>query len=131
MHISKRLVFVLPFLCSLMLSAADWPNWRGPASDGSTSESRFPISWDRTNNVLWRVALPERGNSSPIVWQDHVFVTQTAGNRRTLMCLNRKSGAILWQAGPTYDLPEETMKESNPYCSASPVTDGTRVIAFF
>jgi len=48
-----------------------------------------------------------------------------------LWCVDRKSGAVLWQAGPTYDLPEETMRESNPYCSASAVTDGDRVIAFF
>ncbi len=110
---------------------ANWPNWRGPATDGSTPESDFPLSWDRTNNVQWRVALPEPGNSSPIIWGDRVFVTQAIGNRRTLWCVDSKSGAILWQAGPTYDQPEETMKENNPYCAASAVTDGERVIAFF
>ncbi len=115
----------------LVAAASDWPNWRGPSGDGSTGETNLPTSWAQTNNVLWRVSLPEPGNSSPIIWHDKVFLTQAAGNRRTVLCLDRGSGTVLWQAGPTYDLPEETMKESNPYCSASPVTDGDRVIAFF
>jgi outer membrane protein assembly factor BamB len=130
MHIRISQLFFLVFF-AVGSFGANWPNWRGPASDGSTSEDGFALSWDRTNNVRWRVALPEPGNSSPILWEDRVFVTQAVGQRRTLWCVDRKSGAVLWQAGPTYDLPEETMRESNPYCSASPVTDGERVIAFF
>lgn len=47
------------------------------------------------------------------------------------MCFDRDTGALLWQAGPEYNQPELTMKENNPYCSASPVTDGKRVIGFF
>src|SRR5205814_2133941 len=109
----------------------NWPNWRGPLSNGATEEANLPISWSRTNHVLWRVALPERGNSSPIVWKDRVFVTQAVGKRRTVICVDRKSGTTLWLAGPVYDLPELTMEDSNPYCAASPVTDGERVLAFF
>ncbi len=130
MHIRACLSLVFWVVCPIF-AAAEWPNWRGPSSDGSTAEDHFPISWDRTNNVLWHLPLPERGNSSPVIWKDHVFVTQAEGNRRNLICIHRKSGAVLWQAGPAYYYPEETMSESNPYCSASPVTDGTRVIGFF
>ena len=114
-------------------TASNWPNWRGPFGNGSTDEpsSAFPISWSRTNNVLWRLELPEPGNSSPIVWGNRVFITQAEGTRRTVICVDRDTGKRLWQSGPTYDLPEPTMKDSNPYCAASPITDGTRVIAFF
>src|SRR5205085_1364884 len=52
------------------------------------------------------------------------------GQRRTLMCLDRKDGKLLWQEGPTSEALERT-HGTNPYCSASPVTDGTRVIAWF
>jgi outer membrane protein assembly factor BamB len=131
MRITQLLPVLLLLLSQMAGWGANWPNWRGPAGDGSTPENGFPVSWDTTNNVLWRVPLPEPGNSSPIVWKDRVFLTQAVGSRRTLMSVNRKNGAVLWQAGPNYNLPEETMKESNPYCAASPVTDGTRVIAFF
>src|ERR1051326_3490880 len=99
----------LPFLVGYAFSAAalfggNWPNWRGPGSDGSTTERGFPISWDRTNNVQWRVALPEPGNSSPIMWQDRVFITQAMGQRRTLWCMDAASGKVLWQTGPIYGL---------------------------
>ena len=82
--------------------------------------------------MKWRIDLPERGNSSPIVWGDRVFVTQAVGadNRRTLLCFDRASGKQLWQAGVTYTEREQTQRD-NPYCSATPVTDGERVIAFF
>lgn len=129
---------ILRFLlaCGLVASsfptaAENWPNWRGPHSNGSATEESFPLSWDRTNNVAWRIELPEPGNSSPVVWSNRVFITQAMGNRRALWCIDRTSGKVLWQAGPTYDQPEETHTESNPFCTASPVTDGERVIAFF
>ena len=118
---------------TITTQATNWPNWRGPYSNSSTDEASadFPATWSRTNNVLWRLDLPEPGNSSPIVWRDRVFITQAEGTRRTVICVDRDTGKRLWQSGPTYDQPELTMKGSNPYCAASPVTDGTRVIAFF
>lgn len=109
----------------------NWPQWRGPNMNGATEDQGAAVSWSTNSNVLWRVALPGPGNSSPIVWKDRVFITQAIGKQRALMCFNRKSGAVLWTVGPTYDQPEPTMSESNPYCAASPVTDGKRVIAHF
>lgn len=126
-------VFLVLLCCSLTNFAKqeNWPQWRGPNMNGATDDQGAPISWSTNSNVLWRVALPGPGNSSPIVWKDRVFITQAIGKQRALMCFNRKSGAVLWTAGPTYDQPEPTMTESNPYCAASPVTDGKRVIAHF
>jgi outer membrane protein assembly factor BamB len=130
-------VLIRLFIAAVPLSswpgclAANWPEWRGPERDGSTTEKNFPISWSTESNVVWRVELPEAGNSSPIVWKDRVFVTQAIGKQRAILCVERSSGKVLWTSGPTYDEPEETMKESNPYCAASPVTDGERVIAHF
>jgi len=80
--------------------------------------------------VKWKVALPDRGNSTPIVWEDRVFLTQAEGLRRTLMCFDRNDGKLLWQQGPTLAAPERT-HALNPPCSSSPVTDGERVIAWF
>ncbi len=114
-------------------SAANWPHWRGDAAgSGVSSDSAAPTSWSATDNVLWKVDLPNRGNSTPVVWGDKVFLTQVveAENNRTLMCLDRKSGRLLWQQGVVYDQPEKTHK-TNPYCSASPTTDGERVIVTF
>ena len=112
------------------LPAGNWPAWRGPAGTGVSDEKNLPVKWGPTENVKWRVALPERGNSSPIVWGDRLFVTQPVGERRTLICFNRADGKLLWQQGVTTREKEPT-HGTNPYCSASPVTDGERVIASF
>lgn len=131
---SWLLTFLLLLLQGTITAhATNWPNWRGPLNNGTTDEAAaaFPATWSRTNNVLWHIDLPEPGNSSPIVWKDRVFITQAEGTRRTVICADRDTGKRLWQSGPSYDQPELTMKESNPYCAASPVTDGTRVIAHF
>jgi outer membrane protein assembly factor BamB len=110
--------------------AADWPAWRGPEGIGVTSEEHLPLKWSKTENVRWRVELPEASNSTPIVSNGRVFVTQAVGDRRTLMCFDRTDGKLLWQRGVTTKEKEPT-HGTNPYCPASPVTDGQRVIASF
>lgn len=110
--------------------AENWPQWRGPNGDGTTSDSA-PVEWGPEKNVRWRVELPEAGNSTPIVWGDRVFVSQalTDSQQRTLMCFARESGSLLWQKGVGY-AEEELTHDRNPYCSASPATDGERVIVW-
>jgi outer membrane protein assembly factor BamB len=112
--------------------AGQWPGWRGASGTGTTSEKNLPLNWSTSENVKWRSELPERGNSSPIVWGDKVFVTQALSDskRRTIMCFDRANGKLLWQSGPTYTESEPT-QQANPYCAATPVTDGERVIASF
>ena len=118
------------FFVATPAMAENWPQWRGPQGIGISSESNLPLEWSQTQNVRWKVKLPERGNSTPIVWDDKIFVTQPVDKeqRRTLMCLDRATGKTLWQAGTTYAA-EEPTHATNPFCSASPVTDGERVIA--
>jgi outer membrane protein assembly factor BamB len=118
------------FAAALPLHSADWPAWRGPDANGVTGETNLPLKWSATENVKWKVELPEPGNSTPIIFGDRIFLTQAVGARRTLMCLDPKDGHTLWQQGPTWDAPERTHK-TNPYCASSPVTDGERVVAWF
>jgi len=111
----------------------NWPGWRGPDGNGVSSEKNLPVKWSTTENVRWHVPLPGPCNSSPIVWGNRVFVTQAldGGNRRTVMCFDRADGKLLWQSGAAYSDKEPTQQQNNPYCSATPVTDGERVIASF
>ena len=113
--------------------AANWPSWRGSVDgSGISAGKQLPLEWSETSNIRWRAKLPERGNSTAVVWGGRVFVTQAieAENRRTLMCFDRADGRLLWQKGVVYAERERT-QPANPYCSASPVTDGERVIASF
>ena len=132
--------FTHPALALTLLAAAagaaepgeNWPRWRGPGGDGATAASGAPIEWGPERNVRWRIALPEAGNSTPVVWGDRVLFTQPLSdtNERALICVDRATGAERWRRGVIDTEPERTHR-TNPYCSASPVTDGERVIAWF
>lgn len=110
----------------------NWPQWRGPNGSGFISTNNVVTQWGPKQNVKWRIELPEAGNSTPIVWNDQVFFTQplTEAKQRGLVCVDRASGREIWQRAVTYEQTEASHK-TNPFCSASPVTDGERVIAWF
>src|SRR5262245_11321400 len=95
-------------LCAINVAHAEnWPGWRGPRGDGTVGESGFPMKWSGTDNVAWKLALPGRGHSSPIVWGDRVFVTaclegnakkdRTTPRDRVLICVDANAGKVLWQ----------------------------------
>src|SRR5581483_2548081 len=122
--------------------ADNWPAWRGPTGQGHSAETDLPVKWSATENVKWKVPLPDEGNSTPVVWGDRVFVTQATGKTtwppkggggpataesRMLLCFRRSDGKELWRKEVTYKEPEST-HPTNPFCSASPATDGERVI---
>jgi len=129
--ITVSTVLLLTLTCQVR--AESWPAWRGDAAgSGVTSETKLPLKWDKDTNVRWRIELPDRGNSTPIVWKDRVFVTQAIDETkwRGLLCFNRADGKLLWKNGVTYSKKEQTHK-ANPYCSSSAVTDGEYVIVYY
>jgi outer membrane protein assembly factor BamB len=119
---------------SSVAGAEEWPQWRGPRGNGITREQGAPTEWsaEGQKGVAWRTPLAEPGNSTPIVWGDQVFVAQPdrAGKQRKLLCFSRIDGKLLWEQGVPYE-GEEPTHETNPFCSASPVTDGERVIVWY
>jgi outer membrane protein assembly factor BamB len=112
--------------------AADWPAWRGPHHDGTCDETGLPVKWSATEGIAWKAELPDRGNSTPVVVGDKLFITQCTEStgRRELWCFDKKTGKSLWKSGITYKEQEPT-HGTNPHCSASPATDGERVIVSF
>lgn len=116
--------------------AAYWPRWRGPSGQGHVAGSGYPDSWSavgpQTENVLWKVKVPGRGNSSPIVWGDRIFLTTARedGERRSVLCYRRADGRLMWETfAPNAD-PEDAHPK-NTRASSTPVTDGERVYAYF
>jgi len=130
---------LIPSLCLAAAASASavlaspWPSWRGDnAGSGRTTETALPLEWGPEKNVKWRIELPERGNSTPVVWGNKVFVTQAIeeDHWRGLFCFDRNDGALIWKNGVTYDKPENTHRD-NPYCSASPATNGEVVVVSY
>ena len=132
---ATRLAAAVTFAAVVLhLSAAradNWPAWRGPTGQGVSAEKKLPTKWSATENVKWKIALPDAGNSTPIVWGDKVFLTQATekGKNRSLYCLDRKDGSKVWEKTVTFS-GQEKVHATNTYCAASPVTDGERVVAF-
>ncbi len=125
---------LLALLCTLSipLAANDWPSWRVPDGDGKLPEvTSYPTGWTASKNIAWRVDLPDRGNSSPIVSGDRLFLTQSEneGRLRSLLCIDTKNGKTLWKKTIDYGKAEQTHK-TNPHCPASPVTDASVVFAW-
>jgi hypothetical protein len=112
--------------------AAYWPRWRGPSGQGHVAGTNYVDRWSNTQNVRWKVQVPGRGHSSPIVWKDHLFLTtaRDGGSKVSMLAYRRTDGVLLWEKDvPTSGV--ERAYRKNSHASATPVTDGQRIYASF
>jgi outer membrane protein assembly factor BamB len=130
----RGLAFVVAFALSLtpVARAQDWPQWRGPRGDGTSSETNLPTTWSETENVHWKVEVSGTGHSSPIVVGDKVFLTTALEKeqKRLLICFDRRDGKRLWDT-VVLSAPLEGKHQLNSYASATPASDGERVFVSF
>ena len=132
-----------------------WPQWRGPLGTGVAPEADPPVHWSESRNLLWKKALPGLGHSTPVLWGHRIFVTAAVptgdalnpvyddapgshGNlpvthrqRFVVLALDRGSGEVLWERTVRTSLPHEGGHYTSSLASASPLTDGERVLAYF
>lgn len=131
-------------LCSIGLLFAqateNWPHWRGPNLNGtSTTAHDLPTTWDDSTNVVWKTKLPSWGASTPIIWNDYVFVTsaeegflgpgggragEASKDKVLLVALDRSDGSIRWSR--VMGEGNHIIRKSN-LASASPLTDGKNI----
>lgn len=114
-------------------AAAEWHQWRGPSGQGYVEDARVPLTWSENANVLWKTPLPGRGNSTPIVWGNRVFLTAAAkdGKERYVLCIRTDDGKVLWHERAAKEEHPGKSHDWNCWASASCTTDGARVYAFF
>ena len=122
---------LLATILSLAMAAApaagdNWPNWRGPSRDGTSAATGLPTRWDSTTNVAWRLPLPGPSGSTPIVWDDRVFLHVTAADDIELWAVDAATGRPAWKRHLSGG--NESKRKGN-LSSPSPVTDGRRVWA--
>jgi outer membrane protein assembly factor BamB len=105
-----------------------WPNWRGPNGSGSIATGSYPVKWD-TSRVAWKVALPGKGTSTPIVHDGRVYVT-TPDNGEDAVLAFDLTGKEIWRTklGPATSPKHRTLASSG---NASPVTDGKGLFVYF
>ena len=153
-----NLLFVMAVIgCGTVAAqdSANWPQWRGPQGSGVAAGASPPVEWSETRNVRWKTPIPGRGHGTPIVWQDHLFVTAAipigdklaprlsgrpgahdnlpvdSKHRFVVIALDRRDGSVRWQTAVNELVPHEGGHVSASLASASPVTDGEHVFAFF
>ena len=125
------LFVILTFSLSLA-NAQNWPGWRGPNGDGSSSESMIPVKWDSVTNVVWKTTIPGKGYASPIIWGDRLF-TATAipeTGERLLVCFDTKNGDLLWKS-TVLKTSAEVKHDDNSFASGTPATDGSSIFVSF
>ena len=117
---------------SSVLLAENWPQFRGPTRQGVSTETQLPVEWSKDRNVAWWVDLPGEGWSSPIVWNDRVFVTATTdkGENCHVLALDARSGKVVWDK-TVFQQVVRRKEARNSYATPTPATDGERVYACF
>jgi len=159
-----RTVFIVIVALSSLcwsVSAANWPQWRGPDGSGISHEKNLPAEWAPTKNIKWKTPIAGRGHSSPIVWGNRIFLTtaiegevvagakaakhmlggkeflhpdSVGANRKhtfKVIALNRDSGKILWESVAWEGTPYDDRHRKSSYAASTPATDGKLVYAFF
>jgi len=149
------------FLAAAVFAADNWPRFRGADGSGISTAKNLPDTWAPDKNILWKIALPGRGHSSPVVWGDRIFLTadiegdvipdakpvrhdrkgevwihpdSTSGNRKhtlKVLAIDTNSGKIVWERTSYEGQVVDDRHRKNTYASPTPVTDGKLVYAFF
>lgn len=132
-----------------------WAQWRGPLDTGVATRATPPVEWSESKNIKWKVSLPGKGHSSPIAWADRIYLTAAIAHGKpvsppagvrpgahdnilkvrqmkfVVIAINRSTGKIVWQKTVRDSIPHESRHDTGSYASASPITDGERIYAFF
>lgn len=134
-HLLPRLRFVLSAVLPLLLlspssPAANWSQWRGPYFNGSTEETDLPSVFSKSENVRWVAELPGPSAATPIIHDNHVFISTVDDRQKKLMAmaLDRRTGQTLWSHDVGIGISQDN--RSN-YASPSPATDGEIVVFFY
>jgi outer membrane protein assembly factor BamB len=123
---------VTALLCSQGLvarSVPQWPGFRGPNGTGIADRDTPPTTFGPSEKLLWKRAIPP-GHSSPVVWDDRIFLTAADGWSLHVMALRRRDGATLWTRSIAAEHSQALHSSASP-AAPTPVTDGRRVIAYF
>lgn len=125
---------VVVFVLTAMTAEAQqhWPGFLG-AGHTPIADNSIPVTWSPTENVAWKIVTPGYGQSSPVIWDDHVYLTSVAGaNKETLhvICCSLSSGKLLWDK----TIPSTYPEKNSVYISRAaptPVVDTQGVYAYF
>jgi outer membrane protein assembly factor BamB len=115
------------------LADENWPQFRGPRGDGTSQAKGLPLTWSESEHVRWKTAIHDRGHSSPVVWEGHVWLTTATadGHRLFAVGVDRASGRILHDVQVFAVEHPQPIASLNSYASPTPVVEAGRVWVHF
>ncbi len=121
---------VLLLILAVSVRAENWPRFRGPNGQGISEAKTIPVKWS-VQDYNWEIELPGGGHSSPVVWEDKVFVTSADDKtlKGTLLCVSASDGRERWRK--EFSLNKVQMNTLNSYASATPALDADHVYLFW
>jgi len=149
---SKPLIAFAIFGCLVLISflnvyAQNWPQWRGPLATGAAQTGNPPIEWSEQKNVRWKIRLSGTGQSTPVIWGDSIFITAAETKEKyaeskgivkatkpvkfLVIAIDRDTGKVKWERLAREEVPHQSRNNMGTWATASPITDGKRVYAFF
>src|SRR5919201_7132705 len=127
--IASTLILFLPSLAADAPDPENWSRFRGPNGSGVSVSTGLPSEFGPDKNVIWKTELPF-GHSSPALTRDRIFLTAARGDRLVTICLDRRSGRVLWEREAPRPRVEKLDSRNGP-AGPTPVTDGANVYVFF
>ena len=123
-------VFLLLFL---LLTPGDWPQFRGPDGQGHSDERGLPLNWSETKNVRWKVVIPGKGWSSPVIQGDRIWLTTATDEGKSLraIAVDRNTGSILINVEVFHLKSPHQTNPKNSYASPTPVLEADRIYVHF
>jgi outer membrane protein assembly factor BamB len=111
----------------------DWPQFRGPTGQGVSEERNLPLTWSENKNVRWKVPIPGRGWSSPVIQGDRIWLTTATDEGKSLraIAIDRNTGAIVQNVEVFHLKSAKLTNSKNSFASPTPVIDGDRVYLHF
>ena len=160
LHLSELTLILLGSILvtkSTLKADSNWPSWRGVTGNGvAPDSSNPPKEWSEEKNIFWKIKLPGLGHSTPVIWEDKIFLTSAIPfgevteppiydnapgshdnspvaqkHKFVVLCIDKKTGETIWNTKCNELFPHEGGHKSGSLASASPVTDGKQVIAYF
>ncbi len=132
----KLVVLAVLLLSASTMSASageNWPQFRGPSGDGRSGAAGLPLTWSETRNVVWKTPIHDRGWSSPVIWNDQVWVTTATkdGTQLFAVCVDRETGKVTRDV-KVFDVESpQKIAPINSYASPTPAIDGQRVYVHY
>ncbi|NQT18913.1 MAG: PQQ-binding-like beta-propeller repeat protein, partial [Planctomycetes bacterium] len=111
----------------------NWSRFRGPAGRGVSAYTNVPASWNGASGeaIIWKSEVPLPGQNSPVVWDDRIFLTGAAADKREVYCFDAESGKMLWGKEVASTAEPPNVFEETGYAAPTTATDGRRVYAIF